>query len=89
MGNNVRSSPATHSKKLGAQSGIMVDHTFVDTGAFRKIREMSLATTSVISTLSDSVRVNLGLFQTGCAMLSGIWQGTTVVRGICTSIKTR
>ncbi|BAZ24805.1 oxidoreductase domain protein [Kalymmatonema gypsitolerans NIES-4073] len=42
---------------------LMVDHTFVYTGAVRKMRE--LITTSVIGDIYyyDSVRVNLGLFQ--------------------------
>src|SRR5208337_4385110 len=43
---------------------LMVDHTFVYTGAVRKIRD--LITTNGIGDLYyyDSVRVNLGLFQT-------------------------
>jgi predicted dehydrogenase len=42
---------------------LMVDHTFVYTGAVRKIKE--LVETSILGTIFyyDSVRVNLGLFQ--------------------------
>jgi predicted dehydrogenase len=42
---------------------LMVDHTFVYTGAVRKIREMSMAGELGDLYYYDAVRVNLGLFQ--------------------------
>jgi predicted dehydrogenase len=42
---------------------LMVDHTFVYTGAVRKIRELSLAGELGEIYYYDSVRINLGLFQ--------------------------
>lgn len=42
---------------------LMVDHTFVYTGAVRKIREMVASNTLGDIYYYDSVRVNLGLFQ--------------------------
>jgi predicted dehydrogenase len=45
------------------QRVLMVDHTFVYTGAVRKIRELALSGTLGEIYYYDSVRVNLGLFQ--------------------------
>src|SRR2546425_6443490 len=42
---------------------LMVDHTFVYTGAVRKIREIVASNTLGDIYYYDSVRVNLGLFQ--------------------------
>jgi predicted dehydrogenase len=42
---------------------LMVDHTFVYTGAVRKIKELALSGTLGEIYYYDSVRVNLGLFQ--------------------------
>jgi predicted dehydrogenase len=48
---------------------IMVDHTFLFTGAVRKIRELTESGTLGDLYYYDSLRVNLGLFQHDCSVI--------------------